>query len=327
MKKKIIILLVLMFITTGCTSYTELNELSIVNTLGIDYVDNQYQLIINVMNGELDDDKIEKNIITYSSLEETLDKTFQYIYTKSSKKLYLSHIDLLILTEDAINSEFRSIISNFLENNEYRNNFNVVLLKDISLKEFMNYKIPAEEINNLINTNYKETAISKPVDFESVIKDLLIDSNTYLPTITYSNDKIQLQGFTLIRNYKVYEQLSLKESILLNILNNYVNKSYINGNNILFNQTHIKTKNNHIYFQFTTHLLKDNHYEQDIKNDLLIFLKKYQNNNYDVLKLLERVRKNDYSYYQKTNNLLQQLTFDFNFDIKIKQNYLQGDEF
>ena len=297
------------------------------NTLGIDYVDNQYQLIINVMNGELDDGKIEKNIITYSSLEETLDKTFQYIYTKSSKKLYLSHIDLLILTEDAINSEFRSIISNFLENNEYRNNFNVVLLKDISLKEFMNYKIPAEEINNLINTNYKETAISKPVDFESVIKDLLIDSNTYLPTITYSNDKIQLQGFTLIRNYKVYEQLSLKESILLNILNNYVNKSYINVNYILFNQTHIKTKNNHIYFQFTTHLLKDNHYEQDIKNDLLIFLKKYQNNNYDVLKLLERVRKNDYSYYQKTNNLLQQLTFDFNFDIKIKQNYLQGDEF
>ena len=101
-KIKIIIILISIFCLTGCTSYTELSELNIVNTLGIDYKDGKYHLIVNVVDGKYDDGEIEKNITTYSSIEETLEKTFHYIYTKSSKRLYLSHIDLYVITENAI---------------------------------------------------------------------------------------------------------------------------------------------------------------------------------------------------------------------------------
>lgn len=326
-RKRLILLVLILLLATGCTSYTELNELSIVNTLGIDYVDGKYHLIVNVIGGDFDDGKIEKSITTYSSMEENLEQTFHYIYTNSNRRLYLSHIDLLILTEAAINEKFHEIIYNFLENNEYRNNFNVVLLKDTSLEDLMENKIPAEEINYLLETNYKETAITKPIDFENIIKDLLIDANTYLPTITYQDNNINLEGFTLIKNYKVYEQLTKEESVLLNLLNNQVKKSYLNGSNIFENQTLVKTNNNHITFQFRTNLLQDNDYEKETQKDLLNFLTKYQNKNYDILKLIEKVRKNDYSYYTKTDNLLQKLTFDFKFEIKIKENYLQGDEF
>ena len=48
MKKiKYLVLLFPFFILTGCTSYTELNELGIVSLLGIDYQYQKYHIYIN----------------------------------------------------------------------------------------------------------------------------------------------------------------------------------------------------------------------------------------------------------------------------------------
>ena len=326
MMKKFIVLVSLILCTTGCYSYTELSDLSIVNTLGIDYVDGQYQLIINVIDGEMDDGSLEEKYTTYSSQEDSLDEAFHNIYLKSNKRLYLSHIDLLVLTEGAINNKFREIINNFLENNEYRNNFNVVSLGSSNLEEFMNEQVKAEYINNLLTTNEKETGISKSKDFETIMKELLIDSNTYLPSILYS-DEVSLDGFTLIRNYKVYGTLSLKDSVLLNLLNNDIHKTYLNGTNIYDNETIVTTKENQVSFRFVVILMNDNNFENLTEKDLLDFLNKYQMVNYDILKLTEKIRKKDYFYYKNTENLFSKLEFKVEFDVKKKENYLQGDEF
>ncbi len=325
MKNKIIFLILLVFLSSGCSSYTELNDLSIVNTLAIDYKDNKYELTLQIIEGINNNDSIEKEITTLSSNEKSLDESFNKLYINSKKKLYLSHIDLLILTEEAINNNLIEITTNFLENNEYRNNFNVVLLKDIPLKEFMENKVLAEDINNLVKTNQKETSITRTKDFEEMIKDLLINGNTYLPTISYHNNELSLKGYTLINNYKIYEELSYKDSILLNLLSNQVMRAYLNGNNIYDNQTIITTKNNNISFKFLTTIEEDKDFINQTKIDLENFLKKYQEKNYDILKLTEKVRKNNYSYYKNTPDLLEKLTFNFTFILKEKENYLQGD--
>lgn len=325
MKIKLLIMVVLIFLTTGCASYTELNNLSIVNTLGIDYKDGKYYLTMNVIEGNLDDSTIEKELTTYKSSNSSLNEAFNDIYINSNKRLYLSHIDLLILTEDAINNNFKQILNNFLENNEYRNNFNVILIKDISLEEFMNLKIEAEEINQLLKTNEQETAMTKVKDLETIMKELLIDGNTYLPTISHKDNDIVLKGYTLLKNYKVFEELTLDESIILNLLSNKVHKSYLNGSNIFDNQTILTTKKNKINFKFLITISSNNKFENKTKQDIEKFLIKYQEKDYDILKLVEEVRKNDYSYYKKTNTLLSKLSFDITFEIKIKENYIQGD--
>jgi len=325
MKLKLVILIIISFLLTGCTSYTELNDLSIVSTIGIDYKDNKYELIINVIDGKLDDQEIEKNITTFKSKKKTLEEAFNDIYLKSNKRLYLSHLDLLVLSEDAINKNFSNIITNFLENNEYRNNFNVILLHNFSLSEFMNQNIQADDINNLITTNQKETGFTIEKDFETIVKELLIDKNSYLPTISYQNNELVLNGFTLIKNYQVYKQLTLEESILLNLLQNKIHKAYLNNCNIFENQTMITTNKNNITFHFITTINKDNDFEQKTKKQLSTFLIKYQNEGYDILKLTEKVRKNNYNYYKKNKDLLSKLTFNFTFKLKEKENYLQGE--
>ena len=180
--KKILILILAIFCFTGCNSYTELNDLSIVSTIGIDYQDNKYLLMISTIDGKKQDNSIEKKIITYESKKSNLEEAFQEIYLKSDKKLYLSHLDLLILTKNAINQKLPEIINNFLENNEYRNNFDVAYLDNYSLSDFKEDNILAETINNLIKTNQKETGFTNTKDFETLLKELLIDKNSYLPT-------------------------------------------------------------------------------------------------------------------------------------------------
>lgn len=323
--KKIILLFSLIFIFTGCSSYTELNELNIVDTLGIDYVDNKYYLFMNVVDGSLENDEIEEKFITYQTNGDTLEECFHKIYLQSPKRLYLSHIDLLILTDDAINNKFKDIINNFLKNNEYRNNFSVVLLKDIDLDAFMKKQIPAKNVNNLIKTNHKETGITKQQDLESMMKELLIDNNTYLPTIQFINDEVVIDGFTLIKNYHVFEQLSELESIIFNLLQNEITKTYIKNNNILENQTIITTKKNNITFRLVTTIMEDNDFKKVLKDDILAFLYKYQNKDYDILKLCEKIRRNDYNYYKRTYDLLPKLTYNIIFNTTEKENYLQGD--
>lgn len=323
--KKIILLFSLIFIFTGCSSYTELNELNIVDTLGIDYVDNKYYLFMNVVDGSLENDEIEEKFITYQTNGDTLEECFHKIYLQSPKRLYLSHIDLLILTDDAINNKFKDIINNFLKNNEYRNNFSVVLLKDIDLDAFMKKQIPAKNVNNLIKTNHKETGITKQQDLESMMKELLIDNNTYLPTIQFINDEVVIDGFTLIKNYHVFGQLSELESIIFNLLQNEITKTYIKNNNILENQTIITTKKNNITFRLVTTIMEDNDFKKVLKDDILAFLYKYQNKDYDILKLCEKIRRNDYNYYKSTYDLLPKLTYNIIFNTTEKENYLQGD--
>lgn len=324
--KKILILILAIFCFTGCNSYTELNDLSIVSTIGIDYQDNKYLLMISTIDGKKQDNSIEKKIITYESKKSNLEEAFQEIYLKSDKKLYLSHLDLLILTKNAINQKLPEIINNFLENNEYRNNFDVAYLNNYSLSDFKEDNVLAETINNLIKTNQKETGFTNTKDFETLLKELLIDKNSYLPTITIENKELTLKGFTLIRDYQVYKELTLEESILLNMLQNKIQKSYLNDTNIIENQTMIRTKNNKIYFKFLTTVSNKSNYQEKTRKELETFLKTFQSDNYDILKLTEKVRKNNYKYYQNTKDLLSKLEFYFDFDLKEKENYLERND-
>ena len=111
--KKYLFLLSIILLFTGCSSYTELNELSIVDTLGIDYIDNKYYLVMNVIEGKLNDKDLEEEFTTYQTSGDTLEECFHEIYLQSPKRLYLSHIDLLVLTDNSINNKFMEIIHNF----------------------------------------------------------------------------------------------------------------------------------------------------------------------------------------------------------------------
>lgn len=319
MKKKIIFLIVVLLLNTGCTSYTELNDLSIVNTLGIDYKDNKYIITLSIIEKDNDND----NIKVYTANNKNINKAINNIYLSSNKKLYLSHLDLLILTKDSINYKINDIISYFLKNNEYRNNFQVIIMEKNDMNKFFINKNKSDEINNLIDINSKETSITYKKELESFFKDILIDNNSYLPTITYKNN-LELNGYTLITNKKINKQLSNKESIMFNILNKHKGHAYLNNINIYNSDIRIKTKKNIINYKI--YLTTDTSNKKDIKkleNDFTTFLDNYRYQ--DILKIKDLIKKNNYKYYKNNPDLLKKIKFKVKIINKKKNNYIKGD--
>ena len=317
--KKIILFLTILLLT-GCNSYTELNDLSIVNTLGIDYKDNNYNINLSI----IEKDNNNSIIKTYSSKSKNFNKAINNIYLTSNKKLYLSHIDLLILTPNSINYKLDNILNELIKNNEYRNNFLVVLMNEESFNKFFETNKEANDITNLIKINSKETSYTEPKELETFLKEILANNNSYLPTISFKNDNLNIEGFTLVRDKKIYKTLSIEDSILLNILKKHSNKTYIDNINIYNSNIKITNKKNIINIDLYLNTdTNDKKKINKLKKRIYSFLDKYKEIDYDILGLKELVKKNNYNYYKKENNLLKKLDFKIKIYNTKQDNYIK----
>lgn len=320
--KKILILIISLILVTGCTSYNELNDLGIVSLLGIDYQDDNYQVYVTIMEGTQDDGTLEKTQVVYHSSSPSLEEAFQKIMLQSNKKIYLSHIDLLILTEDLINNKLKETLNNFLTNNEYRNNFNIIFASN-PIEDYFENEITAEELNKLITINNKESGTTSEIDFETFLKNLLIDQNSYLPNISYQEDHLNVEGFTLIKGYHVFATLTKDESILLNLMNNKITHTIWNNITIYENETTIKTNKNKVTINLNITTDQPEKAKTELKEELKKLWTLYQQKNYDLLKLQNKIKQNDFSYYKKTKNLLDKIELKIDITTKQKNNYIE----
>lgn len=322
MFKKAIILWCLLLFTTSCyNSYTELSDLGITNMLGIDYQNEEFIIYASIIADRENEEKKEE-IKTFHATGKTLEEAFENIYIQNSKKIYLSHMNLLVITKNIMDQQLTAMIKHFLTNNEYRNNFQIVAIND-NLAKLFNQEITAEEINKLITINKEESGTTRAIDFETFLKDILIDHNTILPTIKLE-DSVAIEGFTLIKEYKSYETLSNEEAILYNFLSNEIEKTSFHGITVYENETVISTQKNNIEISITSTISDQPElYQKELKKALLNLLTTYQQKHYDLLKLEHKIYQNNYSYYKKTKDILSKLKFNIEIHPIIKDNYLE----
>ncbi len=194
--KKIIIIILIIFITTSCTKYPELNELAIIKSIGIDKKD-QYILYAEIINDVKDKEPITEIIKTSADDISTL---FNNIKLLVNKEIYFSHIDLIVLNLNLNNNDYDNIIHYFLSHNNFRNDFLTIFSMDIE-KLFNNMQY--NEIEQLIKTN-KESKKIINISFEEIMQKYLDKHEFTLSNIIYQ-DKIIFNG-----NYQ-YQNNHIKE--------------------------------------------------------------------------------------------------------------------
>lgn len=177
--KKILIIL-LLFLLTGCTKYNDLNDLAIIKSIGISF-DNEYTLYAEIID-DIDKDNIPKTKVI-NTKNKKIEKTFDNIKLLVNKEIYLSHIDLIILDPNLKDDNYQEIINYFLKNKEFRNDFLVVFSNEIE-NVLKNSKY--DEIEELIKTN-KESKDVINITFEQVIKDYLDKQKFKASLINYKN--------------------------------------------------------------------------------------------------------------------------------------------
>lgn len=167
MKSKIIFLLIIMFFLNGLNNSRELNELAVVSAIGIDLdEEGNYLITAQILNPKKENSSGSgsgsssgsSEIVVFKSTNTSIQSSLRHIIEESPQKLYIAHMELLLLSEKvATEKEALDILNFFIRDNEGKNDFIVVVTKDSTPQEILEITTP---MKSNPAKNIKDTIIS-----------------------------------------------------------------------------------------------------------------------------------------------------------------------
>lgn len=163
MKRIILILFILIasISLTGCWSMREVNELGVCVGIGVDLLENDLlELTVQVLiPRRLAQEGYEGNaVVTYSTTGRTTFEVLRKITAISSRKIYIGHIQLIVLGDSIAKKGIRETVDFFERDHEFRRQALVLVAKDTTAREILETGsvfelIPAVHIANAINNS------------------------------------------------------------------------------------------------------------------------------------------------------------------------------
>jgi spore germination protein KC len=180
--KKIIALLIMLITTInliGCWSVREVNDLGVAVALGVDlHEDNLLEVTVQVIiPRRLAQEGYEGNaVVTYSTTGRTTFEILRKLTSISSRKIYIGHIQLVVLGEELAQSGIFETIDFFERDHEFRRQAHVLVTKGISARDILETGsvielIPAVHITHAID-NTIHTGATRKVTLIQLFKEI-----------------------------------------------------------------------------------------------------------------------------------------------------------
>lgn len=133
---------------SGCWNRQELNAISVVMAMGIDLLDGQYQLTVQVSDPSqmsVNRSKGERSpAVIFSERAPTLFEALRKITTKASRRMYLSHMRIVIINEKVAERGIRNPLDFLFRDHEVRPDFYMAVAKDCDAKDILSFVTPME---------------------------------------------------------------------------------------------------------------------------------------------------------------------------------------
>ena len=191
MKKLLLIILLL----TGCSKYTDLKDLTIVKSIGIEY-NEKYTIYAQIYDDIKKDNEPKTNIIEVNG--KTISESFNNLKKIVNKNIFLSHIDLLIIDTNFNDNNYQETIDYFINNNELRNDFNTILSSNIKnllsttkYDEIENYIKADYNDKNIVNLSFRELANNYLERNSFMITKINYDKHFEYQTYYYKNNHLE----------------------------------------------------------------------------------------------------------------------------------------
>ena len=232
--KKLLILVITIFLTSGCYDYVELNDLSIISGISVDYKEDNYEIAYEILNDQKEGQETSnKPAIIVTGKGKTVSEAFNNAAKETPKKPYYAHLKCLVISEEVAERKLEGIIDYFLRNTDIRSEFDTVIAKDITAKKLLssstkNNPVVSDLIESLLKNNkyYKNNASTAP--FEEIVTDILIfGEEAEMAVISKNYDKLNVNGIGIYKDYNLQGILNAQESITYNVLTgNATNATY-----------------------------------------------------------------------------------------------------
>ena len=198
MYKKILIVFILIFLTTGCWNYNELNSLAITTAMAIDKKDDKYEvsiLIANSRNKQSSSENGESQTVVYSATGDTIADAMKNIDLENPRQTYIGHLAALIINEEVAKEGLVDVLDLLLRNSESTKRFFVAIARENKAKDILKIvspleSFPAQTISTNIKTSSESQAVSVSVIYSDFIKTMLAKGiEPVLPTIKVEGDE------------------------------------------------------------------------------------------------------------------------------------------
>ena len=137
--------------------------------------------------------------------------------TLTSRKIYSSHLRMVILSEDIAKEGIGDIIDYLLRYHEYRTDFYFAIAKGFTAKEILTILTPTETIPgiamfNRLKTSYEEWAPTKAVQIVELANELMAEGiNPVINGIEIVGDDVKTDSTDVLKKTGDYEKLQFTE--------------------------------------------------------------------------------------------------------------------
>lgn len=193
MKK--IILILMFFSLTGCYNYKELNNLAIATGFAVDIKDDEYEVSVLISNSKKSNSEEDSaSSAVYKGTGKTIFEAIKDASMGISKEIYLSHIEVLILSSEVAKEKTSEVIDFFFRYPQTRNEFLVAVAENCKASELFNVTTPLEtfpsqNISKNLEITSKLQGFLYTVTFNEFVTNLIEEGkNPVLPTISIIGD-------------------------------------------------------------------------------------------------------------------------------------------
>lgn len=159
MKKIKYLIILIIPLLSGCYNYRELDEIAITTAISIDYADNNYHVIAEVINPTKQQDASSANnspFINYFATGSSLQEAFRNIVLDSPRQLYAPQLEMIIISEEVASNHLGEVLEFFSREPESRTEVKFLIArgedstKAITLQTLLTNLSSANTIESLI---------------------------------------------------------------------------------------------------------------------------------------------------------------------------------
>ena len=243
MKKIIILIISLIFLCTGCT-YSEINDLAIANSVGIDYEDGIYTITLQIMDLNTESNRssnIDENTLMYVGKGNSIPTAIRNISLKYPNTVYLGHLELMVIGKGMVEYNIEKTFDYFMRSPEARSETYLLISTKYKANEILDTNdenkesFPTRDIITTIENSTKRNGRINEVSMEDFIATNLkkgidpivpVIKESKNPNKDFKNTKII--GMSVFKNNKLIDILDDKAIIAYNIINNNYQDIIIN---------------------------------------------------------------------------------------------------
>lgn len=252
--KKIILLISFILILSGCYDYKELNDMSIVSGIGIDFIDNEYIVSLEITKSSKDGSstEIETNVVTGN--DSNISNAFNKAMNMTDKEVYLEHVELLIISTELAEYGISDVFDYIVRDTTINSNYFVVV--GDNPKELLSTTIENKSMSQVIVDTVSYTQGDTSIDDLDIMASKFITNkeDIALPYVSLDDNNINYSDIVYFNGDKMVGKINNKMYSFL----------VLDTKDILFTRNNNTIK---IYNKKISMELKDNIIEVNIKVD------------------------------------------------------------